>query len=138
MVRASISLEIVEGGTCNNTYLWKSGDPALPVDLTGYTGHMQIRKRVGSDTVILEVDFQAAAWAADGDTGIYIYDQTTPADVGKYRIYLKDDDTEGLCTNHKDIQAVYDLFLYNASNESVLQQYGVAAIVASVTRIDVP
>lgn len=134
-IRANIPITIVEGGTFNKTFQWKTGDPSAPVDLTGYTARMQVRAKIKDADSILDVVFKTEAWTPDGDTGIYLYDGiSTPTNKGKWRIYIRDDDTEGLCPTHKDIVGVYDLFLYNSSNEAVLQQYGVATIVAAVTR----
>lgn len=39
-VLANINLTIPEGGTVNKIYQWKSGDPAVAVDLSG--AYMQI------------------------------------------------------------------------------------------------
>ena len=129
-VRANIPITIVEGGTFDKTFQWKTGDPASAVDLTGYTANMQVRAKLKDTTSLLDVPFVDDDWVADVATGIYI-----PVSVpGTYRIYLKDNDTLGMCASHKDIAGVYDLFLYNASEEAVLQQYGVATIKAAVTR----
>lgn len=135
-IRVDIPLTIIEGGTLNKTFQWKTGDPSLPVDLTGFTGHMQIRAKLKEETVLLDVPSATEDWTADGDTGIYFYDgETIPDDKGKWRIYLRDNDTNGLCALHKNIVGVYDLFLYSADGEAVLQQFGVATILASVTRV---
>lgn len=134
-IRANIPITIVEGGTFNKTYQWKTGDPSLPVDLTDYTAHMMVRAKLRDETPLLDVPFDEEAWEADSDTGIYFYNgDSVPADKGKWRVYLKDDDTQGLCVVHKDIAGVYDLFLYNPEEEAVLQMYGPAIIIASVTR----
>jgi hypothetical protein len=134
-ILANINIVVVEGGTFDKTYQWKTGTPAVAVDLTGFTALMQIRKKVKSEDVLLEIPFKDTTWIADGETGIYLYDGNyVPEDLGKYRIYIKDNDTDGLCADHKDIIGAYDLFLYNAEGESVLKQYGTATIYASVTR----
>lgn len=134
MVRANIPLAIVEGGTYNKTFQWKTGNPASAVDLDGFTARMQIRSTLRSEDVLLDMPFIADPWVADGETGLYIYDQSVPEDIGKYRIYIRDNDSLGLCTTHRDISAVYDLFLVSADNESVLQQYGTVTIYAAATR----
>jgi hypothetical protein len=135
-IRANIDITIVEGGTFNKTFQWKIGDPALPVDLTGYSARMQIRSKLKDTDSLLDAEFNEESWTADGDTGIYFYstEDEYDEDMGKWRIYLRDDDTQGLCANHKDIIGVYDLFLYSPAGEAVLQQYGTATICASVTR----
>jgi hypothetical protein len=134
-IRANIPITIVEGGTFDKTFQWKSGDPATPVDLTGYSAEMHVRKKLKDETTLLDLDYHPDEWIPDGDSGIYIYDgEEVPADLGKYRIYVKDEDSLGICEEHKDITGVYDLFLYSPEGEAVLQQYGVATIIAAVTR----
>jgi len=132
-VEANIPITILEGGTFDKSYLWKTGNPAVAVDLTGYTAKMMIRAKLADATPLLSVPLGTVPWVADADTGIYIYAQTGE-DIGKYRIYLKDDDTLGMCAGHKDINGVYDLFLYTFAGEAVLKQYGAATIKAAVTR----
>jgi len=136
-IQANIDITIVEGGTFDSIYQWKTGDPSVAVDLTGYSADMQVRAKIKSEEVLLNIEFQETSWVADGLTGIYFAtndDEYDEEDVGKYRIYVKDDDTLGLCVAHKDIIGVYDLFLYNALDEAVLKQYGIATIKAAVTR----
>ena len=133
-IRANIPITIVEGGTFDKTFQWKTGDPAVAVDLTGFTGVMTIRAKLADVVALQSVPNDAGPWVADADTGIYIYDQSVPADVGKVRAYIKDDDTLGMCAAHKDIAGVYDLFLYSPAGEAVLQIYGVATMIAAVTR----
>lgn len=134
-IRANIPITIVEGGTFNRTFQWKTGDPPVAVDLIEFTAHMQVRAKLRDETPLLDVPFNEELWVADGDTGVYLYDgESVPTDKGKWRVYLKDNDTLGLCINHKNIEGVYDLFLYNPAEEAVLQQYGVATIIAAVTR----
>jgi len=48
-----LNLVVYKGSTFVKSIQWKSGDPPVAVNLTGYTARMQIRKRV-NDTVILE------------------------------------------------------------------------------------
>jgi hypothetical protein len=137
-IRANIPITIIEGGTFNKTFQWKTGTPSLPVDLTGYTAHMQVRAKIKDVSPLLIVDSVLAAWSPDCNTGIYFYndeyEEHDPDDVGKWRVYIKDEDTKDLCSSHKDISGVYDLFLYSPSGEALLQVYGVAAIIAAVTR----
>ncbi len=136
-IRANVPITIVEGGTFDKTFQWKTGTPSIAVDLTGYTAHMQIRKKLKEENPLLDIDFQDKFWVADGDTGIYLLPvEDEYDDVGKWKIYIKDTDTQGICDSHKDISGVFDMFIYNPSGESVLQIYGIATIVASVTRDD--
>jgi hypothetical protein len=134
-IEANVNIIVIEGGTFDRTYQWKTGVPPVPVDLEGFSAHMQIRAKLKDIDILLDVPFQDKEWEPDGDTGIYIpeadeYDD----DLGKFRIYLRDNDTAGLCLAHKDIIGVYDLFLYNSYEEAILKLYGTATIQAAVTR----
>lgn len=136
-IRANIPITIVEGGTFSKIFQWKTGDPAIPVDLTDYSARMQIRKKLKDETFLLDIEDSTDEWIPDGDSGIYFLndgDEYDPSNIGKFKVYLKDDDTQGLCVDHKDITGVYDLFLYNSDEEAILQLYGTATIIAAVTR----
>jgi len=130
-VAVEIPITIYEGGTFDKTFQWRSGEIPAPVDLTGFSARMQIRAKLADASPILEVPFSVAEWTPDGVTGIYLPDGGL---TGKYRIYLKDENTLGICAVHRDIAGVYDLFLVSPAGESILKQYGVAALVAAVTR----
>jgi molybdopterin converting factor small subunit len=49
-------------------------------------------------------------------------------------IYINDEDAADILIEHKDTAGVYDLFLYSATGEAVLKQYGKATLLAAVTR----
>lgn len=51
---AKYNFTIYQGETFDKTLTWKTGDPKNPVDLTGYTARMQIRKKYGS-SILLEL-----------------------------------------------------------------------------------
>lgn len=134
-IRANVDIVVIEGGTFDQTFQWKSGSPLEAVDLTGYTGAMAIRAKLSDSAPLLAVPNQAGPWAADGDTGVYILPNGSPPDdKGKFQVYLKDSETLGLCAAHKDIAGVYDLFLTTAAGETVFQLYGAATIRAAVKR----
>lgn len=128
-ILVKIPLIIVERGTFDQTFQWKAGSPAANVDLSGYTARMDIRTKLNSTSTILSLTINSG-WSADAASGIYI-DQPTD---GKYRIYINDTDTLGKCPQFANVSAVYDLFLFNPSGESVLKQYGTCTILAAVTR----
>lgn len=131
-IRANVDIAIIEGGTFDQTFQWKQGSPLAAVDITGFTATMKIRATLAG-AVLLSVPNQVAAWTADATTGIYIYPNGT-VDTGKWRVYLRDESTLGLCALNKDINGVYDLFLTNTLDEVVFQMYGSATIMAAVTR----
>jgi hypothetical protein len=52
MQPAHIDLEIYKGSTFVKILQWKTGSPALAVNLTGCTARMQIRKSVNDRTIL--------------------------------------------------------------------------------------
>ena len=126
-------ITIQEGGTYDKMFKWSVG--ITPVSLVGFIGKMQGRKKLTDTETLVNLPSIIVPWVADGNSGIYILDDgITPDLAGTYRMYIKDDYTQGLCANHKDIIGVYDLYLYNSSHEAVLRQYGIMTIEASATR----
>jgi len=134
-VRANVDIMIVEGGTFDKTFQWKTGDPPIAVDLSGYSAKMQVRAKLKDEEALLSIESSEDVWVPDAKSGIFFYDGiANPDDLGKWRIYITDEDSSGLCDAHKDIEGVYDCFLYNQEGEAVLQLYGKATLVAAVTR----
>ncbi len=122
-------ITIHENATYDKFFQWKIND--VIVSLEGVTGYMQVRKKITDDLPILDLPFVATPWIADGDSGIYM------EDVGvddRYRIYINNEDSDGICATHKDIIGTYNLFLENASGECILKQYGEASLIAAVAR----
>jgi hypothetical protein len=54
MQPAHIDLTIYKGSTFSKNFQWKTGTPAVPVDLTGCTLKMQVRKNVMDTNVLAE------------------------------------------------------------------------------------
>ena len=129
-VAAKINLKIYEGGTFDQTFRWSTGLPSVVVDLTGYTAKFSIRKALPDVSPLFACETSVIPWAADVASGIYI----DAPESGEFRIYINDDDTEGLCAQHADLTCVYDLFLHNPAGEVLLKQYGSVKIKAAVTR----
>jgi hypothetical protein len=128
-VAAKVNIVVYEGGTFDQTFQWKSGDPAIAVDLTGYTAKFTIRAEMAGSSLVSATE-ASLPWEADADSGVYLDD----ADEGKYRMYVNDADAVALCADNVDIDGVYDIFLYSPAGEAVLKQYGKCAIKAAVTR----
>lgn len=125
-----VPITIYESGTFDQTFQWKTGDPAVAVDLTGYSAKMIVRAKITDVTALVTIVESLGPWAADGDSAVYLDD----ADEGKYRVYVNDTDTTGLCAAHKDLSASYDLILTSPAGEAVLKQCGIATIIASNVR----
>lgn len=50
-----VSLSILQGQDYDYLFVWKAGVPAVPVDLTGCSARMQVREKVPSPDVLLEL-----------------------------------------------------------------------------------
>jgi hypothetical protein len=128
--RANIDLTICENADSSRSFIWKTGATvatAVGVDLTDYTAAMQIRSKQDW-TVLVEKTSE--------DGGITFADQEeTP---GKYTLNFTAEETAGLCPDHQNIAAKYDLYLIAPGDGARrMHQYGDATIVAAVTEIEV-
>ena len=129
-VGAKVNILIYEGGTFDQMFQWKTGDPAVAVNLTGYTAALRVGDKMTDLTPLVSATKSINPWAADGPSGVYIDDPTH----GYYRIYINDEDTTGICAAHKDIQGYYDVFLYSPAGEALLKMYGIATLKAELPR----
>ncbi len=125
-------ITVIEGGTFYKPLQWSIGDAvaSTPVNITGYSARMQIRSKITDTAALLSLPLATSAFAPDGISGIYLTDPPN----GKFLIYIRDNDTLGICAMHKDITGVYDLFLTSPAGETVFRLSGVAHISAAVTR----
>lgn len=95
MQPASLDLTIYKGSTFVKSIQWKTGDPAVAVDLTGCTARMQVRKSP-CDSVILE-----SLSTSNGKILI------TDAINGKFQIRISAD----VSSAYTFVSGVYDLEL---------------------------
>jgi len=127
--RANIDLTICENADSSRSFIWKTGatvETAVGVDLTDYTAAMQIRSKA---------DWSVLVEKTSEDGGITFADQAvTP---GKYTLNFTAEETAGLCPDHQNIAAKYDLYLISPEDARRMHQYGDATIVAAVTEIEV-
>lgn len=103
------NMQLDQGSTYTMTVEYEEPDPTgapgnTPVDLTGYSGRMQVRETVGSATTLTE--FTTAPLG-----GIVI----TPLD-GEVELTVTSAQTEA----YTFINAVYDLEVYDASTPPVV------------------
>ena len=122
-VRAKINMEACEGATFEKNFVWKSGDPPVEVDLTGFTGECHIRDKISDEVAIFTLET---------DSGFIIKDQV--AEPGGYAFKLLASETSDTCPKHKERNMVYDLRLLSPEGEVRLQQYGDFIIYPAVTR----
>lgn len=69
---AKYKITIYQGETFSKVFTWKTGDPKNPVDLTGYTARMQIRKKYGSTVVLLSLTTENGGVTLGGVAGTII------------------------------------------------------------------
>ncbi len=134
MCAATRNIIIEQGATWTDTLTWKTGDLATPVDLTGYTGRMQIRATKDSVTPIS--DITPVLGAATGTiTCSLTADQTAALDfTGAPDGYVNSDmDANGKPITASGPCAVYDLELTQGANVLRLVQ-GLVCLSRRVTR----
>ena len=95
---------------------------------------MIVRKKItDSDPPLLTIPYNPYPWVPENPTGIYFMNSNTGNDT--YKIYISNKDTTGICgIHHKNIFGRYNLFIYNQSGETSLNQYGAINILATVIR----
>ena len=118
MTPAEIDITIYQGATYRRSFQWKTGDPATPVNLTGYTARMQIRKKVTDAAPELSLTSAAG--------GIVFTDRAQ----GRFDVVISAEATAAI-----DIKkGVYDLELVSAGNEVTRLIQGAVEVSPEVTR----
>jgi tRNA A37 methylthiotransferase MiaB len=118
MQPATIDLTIYKGSTYSKIIQWKTGTPALPVNLSGCTARMQIRKRV-TDTEILDT-------LTTENSKLQIYDAVN----GRFKISIPANVSSAYNFN----TAVYDLEIVFPDTTVVRVIEGCLSAVPEVTR----
>ena len=82
MAAFKLNLKIEQGATFTKLVTWKTGAPALPVDLSGCTARMQARARVSDTAVLLDLTTLNGGIVLGGAAGtvqIILTDEQTAA-----------------------------------------------------------
>jgi len=96
-----ITLNAVQGDSFSKTFLWRDKETQVPIDLTGYSARMQVRKRLTSSSYFVEITDGAGITLGDADGTILIEmlpTQTNLIDVGNNVYDLELTDTGGVVT----------------------------------------
>lgn len=117
MAAFKFRLEIDQGTTFRRRFVWKTGNPPLPVDLTGSTARMQIRPELSSDEVLAELTTENGGITLGGVEGTI-------------DLYLSAEETAEI----RVPSGVYDLELVNADGDVDRVLSGGVAISFEVTR----
>lgn len=116
MTAALLNLELDKGSTWKHTFKLNQGKSSVPMDLTGYTAKMQIRKSATSPTVLFELSTL---------NGRLIIEHP-----GVLKILVTDEDTGDMTFN----SAVYDLEITSADGETTRIVQGTITATQQVTR----
>ncbi len=120
MTAVRYDLSIEQGETFELHLIWKDSDN-VPIAITGYTLHMQIRESVERDDVLLDIN---SANVVDG-ISFNTFDAT-----GEIDVEVSDEITAALTFS----QGEYDLFMYSPAGKSYKLMYGNVRLVDAVTR----
>jgi len=115
-IPAKQKLTIYQGATFSKTVAM-TDDADAPIDLTGATARMQIRRSVSSDTVLLELTTENGRISHDGAGGVLT-------------LVVDDEDTAALSFGN----AVYDLEIEYGNGQVDRALYGDIILSKEVTR----
>jgi hypothetical protein len=119
MQPANLDLTVYKGSTFSKLIQWKTGTPAEPVNLTGCTARMQIRKSVNSSEILDTLTTENGK--------LSIYDPV----LGKLRIDIE----HTVSTSYTFTGGVYDLEIIYPSEGPVYRILeGCFAAIPEVTR----
>jgi hypothetical protein len=93
MAAGEYDIEVEQGATYRLDVTVQGGDPAVPLDLTGYTARMQIRAKVAATTVLWEMTTEDALTQSSPEPGITILDQQVPENLGRLQLFIADENT---------------------------------------------
>lgn len=120
MKPAKLNITIYQGSTFTKSFQWSTGDPAVPVDLTGFKIRMQLREKLSSTTTIINCTTE------NGRVVI------TDAAEGRFEVEISAADTQVMAFK----SAVYDIeIVYPGLPEKVKRLIeGTVALSLEVTR----
>lgn len=120
MIPGKENLEIYAGATYKKTFQWTivNGTTSVPVDITGSTIRMQIREKINSPAILIEL--------TTANNRIRLTDATN----GVFQLYLTDAETSALGFK----TGVYDIEIKLFNNEVERFVEGVVIVHPEVTR----
>ena len=108
---------LYQGASFDRTFTWQVGDPATLVNLSGFTGRMQVRAATGSPTTIVELTTSNGRMTLGGA-------------AGTIALAITASDTAALAPG----QYVYDMEMVSSGGEVTRLLEGRATVSAEVTR----
>lgn len=113
-------ITVYQGATFVRRFVWKTGEPPVPVDLTGYTIRMQIRLHKQSSKVLANLDNDTLG-------GITISDALN----GQFDVRIEASKTDEFL---KIAQAVYDIEMESLNGTVTRLLEGQVSVSVQVTR----
>ena len=117
MSAGKLKITIDQGATFRKRMTWTTGDPPLPVDLTGCTARMQIRDEIADADPLITLTTE--------NNGIVLDDV-----LGTIDLYISDTDTAAI----EWTTGVYDLEIILANGDVRRLLYGPVTVTPEVTR----
>jgi hypothetical protein len=118
MQPAHIDLTIYKGSTYSKILQWKTGESATPVNLTGCTARMQIRKNVNDSTILDSLTTE--------NSKLEIFEPLN----GKFKIKI----SSGTSSAYPFTSAVYDLEIIFTDGSVTRVIEGCVSAIPEVTR----
>ena len=115
---AELDLDIYQGSTFRKKFQYKTGDPAVAVDITGCTLRMQIREKITSATPFITLTTE--------NSGITIDDPVE----GTFTLFISATDTAAIVL----LKGVYDLELVYPNEDVSKLLFGAVTVIKEVTR----
>lgn len=120
MIPARFDFKVYKGSTLVKPIQWKTGDPLLPVDITGCTIQMQIRPTKSSTTIIDTLSTANSRIVIDN------------ASTGSFSLHFP----ASITTLITEANAVYDLeVVYPGGNPSYTVIEGMITYLSEVTKL---
>lgn len=117
MTAFKYNLNIDQGATFSDKVVWKTGELKTPVDLTGCTAKMQIRDKVESPTLLLELNTSNNSIILGGVAGTIEFNISAQI-------------TEQI----KWKTGVYDMKITFPDGKVIKKLYGSVTVTSSITR----
>lgn len=118
MTAAPLDLAILQGATFRRQFEWRESDGVTPIDLTGATARMQVRRKLRTPDFMLEATTENGLLALGGTTGTI-------------DLHFSAEDTDKLVGN-----GVYDLEIEFVGGPVVRILEGDVTVSLNVTRGD--
>ena len=118
MAATTLTITIEQGATYSKLITWKTGTPALPIDLTGCTARMQVRAKITSVTPLLELTTENGGIILGGT-------------AGTITLFISAEDTAAFDWDG----GAYDLEIEFTDGTVVRRLYGSVSVSPEVTRV---